>query len=106
MPTTKEIIASLRACAGDDYDCAICAYNGAGVDHCDRLHLDAAAELERLDRKLTELRQFVVDNIGECREARDTYDGQLRDQLDGCVTALGCILRWMDEGVTDEDKKG
>lgn len=106
MPTTKEIVASLRTCAGEDFDCAACAYYDAGVEHLDRLHLDAAAELERLDRKLTELRQFMVDNIDECREARDTHDGQLRDQLDGCVTALGCILWWMDEGATDENKKG
>ena len=98
MPTTEEIIKSLRECSGDDFDCTRCVYYDDGDEHLDKLHLDAAAELERLDKKLAELRQLVVDNIDECREARDTYDGQLRDQLDGCVTALGCILRRMDEG--------
>lgn len=105
MTTTDEIIASLRACAGDDFDCTKCAYYDAGEEHLDRLHMDAAADLERLDEKLAELRRLVVDNLDECREARDKHWGQLRDQLDGCVTALGFVLRWIEEEGTDESRE-
>ena len=101
MKTTKEIIDSLRMCSGDDFDCTRCAYYEAGTEHLDRLHLDAAAELERLDKMVAELRRKVVDNINDCRSARETHYGQMRDQLDGCLTGLNFVLRWIDEGLKE-----
>lgn len=105
MTKTDEIVVSLRACAGECFECIWCDYYDTGDEHLYRLHLDAAAELERLDRKLSELRQLIVDNIDECQEARDKHCGQLRDQLDGCVTALGFVLRWIEEEGTDESRE-
>ena len=97
MKTTKKIIESLRECAGDDFDCTKCVYYDAGTEHLERLHLDAAAELERMNNKLTWLRQAVVDNINKCSQARDVHKGSVRSEFSGCIVALNFVLRWINE---------
>ena len=104
MPTTEEIIKSLRVCPGYDFDCTQCAYYDAADEHLDKLHLDASLELERLDKKLKQVRNNVVYNIEECKTARDgASTSSLRDQFYGCITALNFVLRWIDEEDTCDD---